>query len=389
MPRGDPPGHEEGEQRAIRVTIMRGGTSKGLFFRAEDLPPPGPARDTVLKALMGSEDLLQIDGLGGSRLVTAKLAIIGPSSRPDADVDYTYGIVPPGRGIVVFTSNCGNISAGVGPFAIDEGLVAAREPITPVRIHNTNTGKILVAHVPVTAGRARVKGDFAIPGVPGSGAEIFLDYSATAGAKTGRALPTGRAVDVLTLADGRSFRVTLGDVANPAVFVAAEALGLCGSEMPDAINADAALLATLQELRGRAAAAMGLVEDWGLAETVTPALPMVMLVAPPADYLDAQSRPVSAEAMDLRARMIFYNRCHESMPGTGSMCMAAMSRIPGTVVAITARARNADRLSIGHPLGVMEVTVRAAEGAGEPRFERLGFGRTARRLMEGLAFVQC
>lgn len=377
----------EEEQRPVRVTLMRGGTSKGLYFRAEDLPPPGAERDAVLKALIGSEDLLQIDGLGGSRLVTAKLAIIGPPSRPDADVDYTYGIVPPGRGIVVYTSNCGNISAGVGPFAIDEGLVPAREPVTAVRIHNTNTGKLLVAHVPVAGGRARVKGDFAIPGVPGSGAEIFLDYSATAGAKTGRALPTGRPADELALEDGRRFRVTLGDVANPAVFVMAEALGLTGNELPDAINADDALIATLKELRGRAAAAMGLVPDWRAAEEISPALPMVMLVAPPADYADAQARPVAAEAMDLRARMIFYNRCHESMPGTGSMCMAAMSRIPGTVVHDAARARNADGLRIGHPLGVMEVAVRAAPGAGEPCFERLGFGRTARRLMQGLAFV--
>ena len=377
----------EDEQRPVRVTLMRGGTSKGLYFRSDDLPPPGAGRDAILKALVGSEDLLQIDGLGGSRLVTAKLAIVGPSSRPDADVDYTYGIVPPGRGIVVYTSNCGNISAGVGPFAIDEGMVAARDPVTPVRIHNTNTGKLLVAHVPVQGGRAKVKGDFAIPGVPGTGAEIFLDYSGTAGAKTGRTLPSGAAADTLTLDDGRRLRVTLGDVANPAVFVAAEDLGLTGSELPDAINADAALLATLLELRGRAAAMMGLAPDWRAAESCTPALPMVMLVAPPAGYADAQGRPVAAEAMDLRARMIFYNRCHESMPGTGSMCLAAMSRIPGTVVRDAVRMRNADSLRIGHPLGVMDVVVRAHEAAGEPRFERLGFGRTARRLMQGTAFV--
>lgn len=377
------------EQRSFRVTLMRGGTSKGLFFRAEDLPPGGSERDEVLKALVGSEDLLQIDGLGGSRLVTAKLAIIGPPSRPDADVDYTYGIVPPGRGMVVYTSNCGNISAGVGLFAVDEGLVSAVAPTTQVRIHNTNTGKILVAHVPVVEGRARVKGDYAIPGVPGTGAEIFLDYSGTSGAKTGRMLPTGHASDALVLEDGRSFRVTLGDVANPAVFVASEQLGVTGSELPDAINANAELIATLKELRGRAAEMIGLAADWREAETSSPALPMVIMVAPPAAYSDAQSRPISEASMDLRARMVFYNRCHESMAGTGAICTAAMSRVAGSVVYAAARRHNSDALRIGHPLGVMEVVVRPHASAhdAETTFERLGVSRTARRLMQGEAFI--
>ena len=182
-------GFDEADQIAIRCTILRGGTSKGVYLLEHDIPPPGELRDRLLKRVMGSPDMLQIDGLGGSRLITSKMAIIKRSSRPDADVDYTYAQVNPERDQIVYTSNCGNISAGVGPFAIDSGLVAADAPMTAVRIHNTNTGKILVAHVPVAGGRAKVTGDFAIDGVPGTGAEIRMDYAGTVGAKTGYMLP--------------------------------------------------------------------------------------------------------------------------------------------------------------------------------------------------------
>lgn len=387
----DPTDKISREQVAVPCTLMRGGTSKGLYFDEKDLPPPGAQRDALIRALVGSEDLLQIDGLGGSRLVTAKLAIVGKSQRPDADVDYTYGIVPPGRGIVVYTSNCGNISSGVGPFAIDHGLVDAKSPVTEVRIFNTNTGKLLIAHVPTTGGRARVQGDYAIPGVPGTGAEIFMDYRATVGAKTGKALPTGKLVDRIALEDGRVIEATLGDVANPCVFVRAADVGCPGPALPLPVDVDAnaTLLATLQELRGKAAQMIGLADDWREAETQSPALPLVVMVAPPQGYTDAQGRLVAEDAMDLQARFIFYNKCHESMAGTGSMCIAAMSCIPGTVVQQAATGARAGRLRIGHPLGAMEVVCEAQPGAGADgaSFARLGFGRTARRLMEGTAYV--
>jgi len=391
----------EGEQIAIPCTLMRGGTSKGLYFKAEDLPPPGEQRDTLLKALIGSEDLLQLDGLGGSRLVTAKFAIVARSARPDADIDYTYGIVPPGRGIVIYTSNCGNISAGVGPFAIDSGLVQATGPVTEVRIFNTNTAKVLVAHVPVLSGRARIQGGLSIPGVPGTGAEIFMDYSATTGAKTGRVLPTGRTRDWIPLDDGRQIEVTIGDVANPCVFLRAADVGCNGSELPDEINSNEGLIATLRELRGKAATLLGFAPSWRQAETASPALPLIVMVAPAADYTDSEGRSLPAADMDLRARLVFYNKCHESMAGTGSMCMAAMSRITGTVVHeaankpgnntaaalhTTSDTTTRDTLRIGHPLGAMEVVVRAAPGE-DIAFERLGFRRTARRLMQGLAYI--
>lgn len=260
------------QQTAVRCVIMRGGTSKGLYFHADDLPPGGDARDRVLKRLMGSPDILQIDGLGGSRPVTSKVAIIAPSARGDADVDYTFGQVDIERDLIGYVGNCGNISSGVEPFAIDEGLVAATEPTTTVRIYNTNTDKVLVAQVPVTEGRARVTGDCVIAGVPGSGAEIVMDYSATAGAVSGRLLPTGHASDPMTLEDGRSFDVTLCDVGNPCVFVAATDLGLSGSELPEAISSDAALMATIGEIQAKAGQLFGVWTDW---RQVQPGLPPV------------------------------------------------------------------------------------------------------------------
>ncbi|MCX4163285.1 MULTISPECIES: 2-methylaconitate cis-trans isomerase PrpF family protein [Paraburkholderia] len=377
------------ELLAVPCTIMRAGTSKGLFFHDRDLPEPGAQRDAVLMAALGSSDLLQIDGLGGSRLVTSKIAIVKPSTRPDADVDYTYAIVPPARGIVVYTSNCGNISSGVGPFAIDAGLVDATGPIATVRIFNTNTKKILVAHVPVSDGVAGVTGDFAIPGVPGTGAEIFMDYTQTIGAKTGHALPTGRAVDTIALEDGRTLEVTIGDVANPCVFLRASDVGASGSELPDQIDSMRALLDTLREARGKAAQRIGLCEHWTQAERDSPALPLVVLIAPPATYADAKGETVDAATMDLRARLIFYNRCHESMAGTGSMCTAAMSRVPGSIVHQAVPDATGGTLRIGHPLGVMTVAVeaRSTGSVNDIVYTRLGFSRTARRLMEGVVYV--
>ena len=385
------------EQIEVPCALIRGGTSKGVYFDARHLPPPGPARDVLLRAVMDSEDLLQIDGLGGGRLVTAKLAIVAPSTRDDADVDYTYGIVPMGLGRVVYTSNCGNISAGVGPYAIDEGLVpivaADRHAgVKTVRIHNTNTGKLLSAHVPLAAdGRAAVVGDYAIPGVPGTGPEILMDYRGTIGAKTGRGMPTGRAVDTITLADGSDVEVTLCDVGNPCVFVAADTLGLTGSELPTAIDANAVLLSRLREIRGRAAALSGLAGDWSRAETESPALPLMVIVAPPAACVDTTGRALDAADMDVRARLVFYNRCHESMAGTGAMCTAAAAQVAGSVVRSVIGAASPGCLRIGHPLGVMAVVVQAEGGllhADAPlAFERLGFSRTARRLMDGVACV--
>ena len=380
----------ESEQIAVPCVLMRGGTSKGAYFHAADVPPAGPARDRFLKRMMGTPDVIQIDGLGGSRLVTSKIAIIRRSERADADVDYTFAQADIERDRIDYESNCGNISSGVGPFAIDEGLVAAVEPVTTVRIHNTNTGKLLVAKVPVARGKARVIGDCAIAGVPGTGAEILMDYSASVGAKTGKLLPTGNATDTLALESGRSLQVTLCDTANPAVFVAARDLGFTGSELPETLVHDRELLDIVGEVQAKAGQMMGMWSDWRGVHL--PQIPLFVMVAEPADYTDSAGTAHEASSMDLRARLLFFGKWHESMAGTGSMCTAAASRVPGSVVnrMLMPESRSSGALRIGHPLGVMHVVVQvdpATSGAPQPRFAALGFARTARRLMKGMVYV--
>ena len=380
------------EQTPIRCVLMRGGTSKGLYFHEADLPRPGPRRDAVLLRLMGSPDVLQIDGLGGSRPITSKAALIAPSAHSGADVDYTFAQVEIDRAGVGYAGNCGNISAGVGPFAVDEGLVEAVEPVTRVRIFNTNTRALIVAEVPVRDGRARVTGDLAIPGVPGTGAEIVLNWAATIGAKTGHLLPTGRAVDQITLETGATVRATLCDAGNACVWVLATELGRTGSELADEINEDAGLIGTVREIRGKAAVRMGLATDWSRVDEQSPGLPMVGLVAPPAGYRTlsggsgGSGDEVEEKQMDLRVRLLFMNQLHESIAGSASICLAAAAQIPGSVVEAVTAGRRPGELLIGHPSGVTPAKVEAHGGPGGVTFDVLGFSRTARRLMEGTAY---
>jgi 2-methylaconitate cis-trans-isomerase PrpF len=374
------------EQTGIRCVLMRGGTSKGLYFHEGDLPGPGPQRDAMLLRLMGSPDVLQIDGLGGSRPITSKAAIIAPSAHDHADVDYTFAQVEIDRAGVGYAGNCGNISSGVGPFAVDEGLVEAVEPVTKVRIFNTNTQALIVAEVPVRDGRARVTGDLAIPGVPGTGAEIVMNWVATIGAKTGRLLPTGRAVDEITLETGATVQATLCDAGNACVWVLATELGRTGSELAEEINENAGLIGTVREIRGKAAVRMGLATDWARIDEQSPGLPMVGLVAPPAGYRTLSGGEVEDKQMDLRVRLLFMNRLHESIAGSASICLAAAARIPGSVVEAVTAGRRPGELLIGHPSGITPAKVEAHNGPGGVTFGVLGFSRTARRLMDGTAY---
>lgn len=380
--------HADAEQLAIACVLMRAGTSKALFFHERDLPGPGAARDRLLLRVMGSPDPLQIDGMGGARPTTSKVAIVAPSRRLDADVDYTFAQVDIERALVGHDGNCGNVSAGVGPFAIDEGLVPAVAPVTTVRIYNTNTGKLLYVQVPVAAGRARVSGDCVIAGVPGTGAEILMDYSGTVGAMSGKLLPTGRVCDMIALEDGRVVEVTICDVANPCVFVDAAVLddGLLALTPS---GAPPAALSLLAELQAKAGALMGLWSDW--RAVAQPGLPLAVAVDGPADETDLVGLRHNTDAMDLRARLVFVGRCHDSMAGTGALCTAAAACLPGSVVRRAARpgATLSGTLRIGHPSGVMQVQVRAQGNEDITRytFPVLGIARTARRLMTGQVFV--
>ena len=381
----------ESEQIAIRCVLMRAGTSKGVYLLEQDIPAPGPLRDTVLKRIMGTPDVMQIDGLGGTHLITSKIAIVGRSDRADADVEYTFAQTDIDKDVIDYECNCGNISTGVGPFAIDAGLVAVNNGITIVRVHNTNTDKLMYAHVPVVNGRAAVLGNFAIAGVPGSGAEIFLDYKDTVGAYSGRALPTGNVIDKVELEDGRSIEATICDSASINIFVRAEDLGLSGDEGPNEVNNNSALVNVIREIRGKVGVKLGFCSSWKTVDDESPMIPLLVFVAPPGDYVALNGIEVKRSESDLRARFIFMNRCHEAMAGAGSICISTASRIVGSIInqMLPQGAQDTNEVRIAHPLGVMIVRVKCKPSATDVslKFEQLGFARTARRIMDGFVYV--
>lgn len=370
------------EQADIPFVLMRGGTSKAVFLRQDDLPSDRGARDRVILALFGSPDPRQVDGLGGADILTSKLAIIGPPSRDDADLDYTFAQVSVSEPVVDYDINCGNISAAVGAYAVDEGLVPAAEPLASVRIHNTNTGRILVAEVPVVAGAAAVEGDFAIDGVPGTGAPIRLDWAATAGGATGALLPTGRVTDVLELPGlGRSVEASIVDIGNLSVFFRAEVAGMLGTEGPADLTA--AQQETAVAVKDAAATLLRLPAG-GL-------VPVPVAVAEPAAYTSySTGEAVAAGAFDLLGRVVGGRppMLHKAFPGTVGVCTAVAAAIPGTVVALAARRTGADAFLIGHPSGLMPVWARVRAAAGGFEVEQAAYARTARRLAEGRAYVR-
>ena len=378
------------EQRRVRCTIIRGGTSKALFVMENEVPHDPELRDRVILALYGSPDVRQIDGLGGADPLTSKLAIIGPPSRDDAHVDYTFVQVSLTDPFVDYAGNCGNISSAVGPFAIDQGLVRAVEPVTTVRIHQTNTDCILVARVPVVNGKAAVAGDYHIDGVPGTGAKIELDFSDTAGAITGELLPTGHAVDTLAVPELGDVDVSIVDAGTPCVFVRADDLGMTGTETPVEIDGDRALNERIERIRGTAAAAVGIVDRWEDAAKKSPYLPFFAMIAPPSDYEEfVTGRTVSAGDVDFVSRLLFMLRMHKAYPVTGTVCTGAAARIPGTIVhgAMPAGAHDREVVRIGHPAGVIEIEAAVDLTYDRPSLEKAIVGRTARRIMEGYAYV--
>lgn len=370
-----------GQQAGIPFVLMRGGTSKAVFLRQADLPSDRQECDRVILALFGSPDPRQVDGLGGADILTSKLAIIGPPSRADADLDYTFAQVSISEPVVDYDINCGNISAAVGPYAVDEGLVPAVEPLTSVRIHNTNTARILVAELPVAAGAAAVEGDFSIDGVPGTGAPVRLDWAATAGGATGALLPTGRVTDLLELPGLGSHEVSIVDIGNLSVFFRAEAAGMTGTEGPAGLTAEA--LAAAVAVKEAAAALLGLPAG-GL-------VPVPVAVAEPAAYTSyATGASVSAGELDVLGRVVGGRPpvLHKAFPGTVGVCTAVAAAIPGTVVALTARRTGGDAFVIGHPSGLLPVWARVRSAAGGWEVEQAAYARTARRLAEGQAFVR-
>ena len=375
-----------GEQSSVPCTILRGGTSKALFFLHSDLPADAEQRTALLLRAFGSPDIRQIDGMGGADPLTSKTAIIRRSNMSGVDVEYTFGQVSITEPFVDMAGNCGNISSAVGPYAIDKGLVPAVDPLTTVRIFNTNTKKMIVAEVPVRDGRVVTQGTYKINGVPGTGAEIRMHFLDPGGAITGKLLPTGNTIDRIEMESGQTVHVSIVDAGNLAGFVSARQIGLRGDELPAEIESRAEVLATLEEIRAKISERLGLCGDWRKAYERYRTNPKIAFVAAPAAFQTLQGQPVAVEEMDLLARVMAMGRMHKAFAITAAIPTAAASKIPGSIVQALCRPSSCT-VRIGHPSGIMSVGITAT---GENEKFRLGevvVGRTARKLMDGQIYL--
>ncbi len=379
----------------VRCVIIRGGTSRGIYIHENELPPPGELRDRIILDLFGSPDIRQIDGLGGADILTSKVCIIGPSLREDVDVDYTFGQVMINQPMVDWSINCGNLSSGVGPFAIDEGIVKPREPYTTVRIYNTNTKKILVAEVPVRDGKAVVEGDFAIDGTPGTGARIALDFAATAGTVKGLLVPTGKPKEVVEIEGVGEIEVSIVDAANPTIFAKAADIGITGpvGSVDDfkKLLANEKIWHKAELVRGYGAEVLGFVDDRKDALAKTPAGPFAAFVTEPMDYVNhVTGTTIKAESCDLRSVIWAAAAVHKAYAVTGSICTAAAALVPGSVVneVLTEEAKRTGVVRIGHPAGTLAVEARVDAADGNFVLSKAALYRTARRIMEGYAYLK-
>ena len=375
--------------RKIRCVIMRGGTSKAVVLREEDLPKDLNERKEVIFKIFGSPDVRQIDGLGGADPLTSKCAVIGPPSIKDADVNYTFyqvGIDKPflGEGL------CGNISSVPGPFAIDEGMVKAVEPITVVRIYNTTHKKVLYAEVPVENGKAATEGDYKIAGVPGAGAKIMLDWREIVGIMTGAILPTGYTKDRLYVEGVGDLTISVVDSGNPAVFINAEDIGLKGTETAREVDSNNDLLNKLESIRGTAGEMVKLIKDRRKSAEENPEFPFLVFVNRPTPYTSFSGERIATENTDLVARMMFLQKLHKAYAASVALCTATAAMIPGTVVNDVASKTIINRkvVRIGHPGGVMEVESAVEKRGNGYVVLRSGVGRTARRIMEGFVYIR-
>lgn len=372
--------------KSYRCSIIRGGTSKGLFLKENELPPAGEERDRIILRLLGSPDQRQIDGLGGANSLTSKICVIGPSEREDADVDYTFGQVSVEKPIIDWQGNCGNLSSAVGLFAIDNNFVKAKEPVTKVRVYNTNTSKLLNVIVPVKYGYSVFEGDYSIPGVPGTGAKVKLEFLSPEGGVTGKLLPTGNPLDVIHTADGREFNISIVDAVTPVVYIKAEEMGLKGTELPIEVERMTEILKVMEEIRSIAAEMSGIVSNRKDATVKSPAYPKVGFVSKATDYINPDGLKISKNDIDLVARLGSMQKMHRAYMVGGAVSTGAASKIPGTIIweAMSEESRKRDVLRIGQPYGPMEVEVIGTTGH---TFERICVDRTARVLLDGIAYT--
>ncbi|MCJ0762925.1 2-methylaconitate cis-trans isomerase PrpF [Variovorax terrae] len=380
-------------QIRIPAAYLRGGTSKGVFFRLQDLPEacqvPGPARDALLLRVIGSPDPYgkQTDGMGGATSSTSKTVILAKSSRPGHDVDYLFGQVSIDQPFVDWSGNCGNLSAAVGPFAISNGLVEAqripRNGLCTVRIWQANIGKTIIAHVPITEGAVQETGDFELDGVTFPAAEVQLEFMDPAEEGEGGAMfPTGRLVDDLEVPGVGTFKATLINAGIPTIFVDAEAVGCTGTELQEAINGDAQALARFEAIRAHGALRMGLIQHLGEAAT-RQHTPKVAFVAPPKAYTASSGKPIAAGDVDLLVRALSMGKLHHAMMGTAAVAIGTAAAIPGTLVNLAAGGGARSAVRFGHPSGTLRVGAEAVQDGGEWKVTKAVMSRSVRVLMEG------
>ncbi len=384
-------------QIKIPATYMRGGTSKGVFFKLDDLPEsarvPGPARDALLMRVIGSPDPYgkQIDGMGAATSSTSKTVIVGKSTRPDHDVDYLFGQVSIDQAFVDWSGNCGNLSAAVGPFAITNGLIdPARVPhngIAVVRIWQANIQKTIIAHVPITDGAVQETGDFELDGVTFPAAELQLEFMNPAEEGDGGSMfPTGNLVDDLEVPGVGTFKATMINSGIPTIFLNADALGYTGAELQDDINGDAAALARFETIRAHGALRMGLIKNLEEA-AARQHTPKVAFVAGPRAYTASSGKQIGAGDIDVLVRALSMGKLHHAMMGTASVAIATAAAVPGTLVNLAAGGGQRDQVCFGHPSGTLRVGAEAQLVDGEWTVTKAIMSRSARVLMEGRVHV--
>ncbi len=378
-------------QQQISATYMRGGTSKGVFFRADAVPADPAERDRLFLRVIGSPDPYgkQIDGMGGGTSSTSKIVVVGPSSRPDCDVDYLFGAVAIGEPVIDYSGNCGNLSAAVGPFAIHEKLVAVpADGMAEVRIWQANIQKRIIARVPMRGGEVVELGDFELDGVTFPAAEIVLDFLDPADSN-GSVFPSGRMLDTLVVPGVGEFEATLFNVGNPHVFIKAQSLGLSGTELPGDFNRDSELLARCERIRARGAVLMGLATTDEEATSKRPATPKLVLLSQAQTYTCASGKQISASAIDLTARILSMGKLHHAMTGTGGVALAAAAAMEGTLVQSCSGTAGlaGGTLRIGHASGLMAVAASVSRQGDDWIIDKVSMSRSARRLMAGLVFA--
>jgi 2-methylaconitate isomerase len=386
-------------QVKIPATYMRGGTSKGAFFRLQDLPPaarvPGPVRDALLLRVIGSPDPYgkQIDGMGNGTSSTSKTVILSKSNKPDHDVDYLFGQVAIDKAFVDWSGNCGNLSAAVGPFAISNGLIdPSRVPkngVAVVRIWQANISKTIISHVPITDGQVQETGDFELDGVTFPAAEVQLEFMNPAAEEEGAGgsmFPTGNLVDDLDVPGIGTLKATMINAGIPTIFVNAEAIGYTGTELQDAINSDTKALAMFETIRAHGAVRMGLIKhiDEAVKRQHTP---KIAFVAKPLDYKASSGKAVAAKDVDLLVRAMSMGKLHHAMMGTAAVAIGTAAAIPGTLVNLAAGGGPRSAVRFGHPSGTLRVGAEATQANGEWTVTKAVMSRSARVLMEGFLRV--